>query len=207
MNLILNCGTGNFLSIAKMIDAVGKKSFFGSSMNDIDKASRIILPGVGSFDNGMNAINLSLIKERLIKRVKFESIPILGICLGMQLLCKTSEEGKLDGLGLVDANVKKFDFSKNREEYKNIKIPHMGWNIVKPIKSNALFPQLDRELRFYFVHSYKVVVNDPSLTIATTNYGSEFCSAFQKNNIFGVQFHPEKSHSFGMDLIKQFIEL
>ena len=203
MNLILNCGTGNFLSVAKMINASGAKSFFGSTHKDIDNASKIILPGVGSFDNGIKAIELASIKEKIIERVKFENIPILGICLGMHLLCKSSEEGELDGLGLVEAEVKKFSFPDN----KSIKIPHMGWNIIKPIKTNPLIPKLEKEQRYYFAHSYKVAVNDPNLTIGTTHYGSDFCAAFQKKNIFGVQFHPEKSHSFGLELIKRFVEL
>jgi glutamine amidotransferase len=203
MNLILNCGTGNFSSVAKMINATGGKSFFGSTPKDIDNASKIILPGVGSFDNGMKAIELASIKEKIIERVKFENIPILGICLGMHLLCRSSEEGSLGGLGLVDAEVKKFYFPNN----ENMKIPHMGWNTVKSISRNPLIPKLEREQRYYFAHSYKVVLDNPNLAIGTTHYGSNFCAAFKKKNIFGVQFHPEKSHSFGLELIRCFVEL
>ena len=203
MILILNCGTGNFLSIAKMINAVGGQSFLGSTQNDIDKASKIILPGVGNFDHGIKAIEMALIKERIIQRVNFENIPILGICLGMHLLCRSSEEGTLAGLGLIDATVKKFFFHDN----KNLKIPHMGWNVVNFIKTNPLISVLSNEQRFYFIHSYKVVLDDPSILIGSANYGGDFCAAFQKKNIFGVQFHPEKSHKFGLSLMKHFVEL
>ena len=203
MNLIINCGTGNFLSVAKMINATGGKSFFGSTSKDIDNASKIILPGVGSFDNGMKAIESASIKEKIIEKVKFENIPILGICLGMHLLCRSSEEGSMNGLSLVDAEVKRFNFSNDTK----IKIPHMGWNIVKSTNKSPLIPKLEKEQRYYFAHSYKVVVDNPNLIIGTTYYGSDFCAAFQKKNIFGVQFHPEKSHSFGLELIKHFVEL
>lgn len=203
MNLIINCGTGNFLSVAKMINASGGKSFFGSTSKDIDNASKIILPGVGSFDNGMKAIESASIKEKIIEKVKFENIPILGICLGMHLLCRSSEEGSMNGLSLVDAEVKRFNFSNDNK----IKIPHMGWNVVKSINKSPLMPKLEKEQRYYFAHSYKVVVDNPNLIIGTTYYGSDFCAAFQKKNIFGVQFHPEKSHSFGLELIKRFVEL
>ena len=203
MILILNCGTGNFLSIAKMINAVGGKSYFGHTQNDIDKATKIILPGVGNFDNGIKAIEMALIKEKIIQRVNYENIPILGICLGMHLLCRSSEEGTLDGLGLINANVKKFCFPHNI----NLKIPHMGWNVVNFIKTNPLISSLTEEQRFYFIHSYKVILDDPGILIGSANYGGDFCAAFQKNNIFGVQFHPEKSHKFGLSLMKRFVEL
>ena len=180
MILILNCGTGNFSSVAKMINATGGKSFFGSTPKDIDNASKIILPGVGSFDNGMKAIELASIKEKIIERVKFENIPILGICLGMHLLCRSSEEGSLGGLGLVDAEVKKFYFPNN----ENMKIPQMGWNTVKSISRNPLIPKLEREQRYYFAHSYKVVLDNPNLAIGTTHYGSNFCAAFKKKKYF-----------------------
>jgi len=202
MILILNCGTGNFLSIAKMISAADGKSFFGHTNNDIDNASKIILPGVGNFNNGIKAIETAGIREKIIHRVNYENIPILGICLGMQLLCRFSDEGSISGLGLIEADVKKFSFVKNQD----LKLPHMGWNIVKPMRFNPLLPALDEEQRFYFVHSYKVILDDPDISIGSTNYGGEFCSAFQKKNIFGVQFHPEKSHKFGLSLMKRFIE-
>ena len=203
MNLIINCGTGNFSSVAKMINAAGGKSFFGSTSQDIDKASKIILPGVGSFDNGMKAIELASIKEKIIEKVKFENVPILGICIGMHLLCRSSEEGSLNGLNLVEAEVKKFYFPNNDK----IKIPHMGWNIVKPVNKNSLISSHKKEQRFYFAHSYKVVVDNPNLTIGTSYYGSDFCAAFQKKNIFGLKFNPEKSNSFGLEIIKSFIKL
>ena len=203
MILILNCGTGNFLSIGRMINAVGGEYYFGHSKNDIDRASKIILPGVGNFDNGMQAIDSAQLREKIIYKVMSQKTPILGICLGMHLLCRSSEEGILPGLNLVNAVVKKFYFSKS----KNIKIPHMGWNVVNFIKTNPLISEFSNEQRFYFIHSYKVVLDDPSILIGSTNYGGDFCAAFQKKNIFGVQFHPEKSHKFGLSLIRHFVEL
>ena len=127
----------------------------------------------------------------------------MGICLGMQLLCRNSEEGSAAGLGLIDASVRKL----RSETDQSFKVPHMGWNIVRTARPNLILPEGLEEQRFYFVHSYKVVPSDPAVTIGTANYGGEFCVAFQKKNIFGVQFHPEKSHRFGMALMKRFVEL
>jgi glutamine amidotransferase len=127
----------------------------------------------------------------------------MGICLGMQLLCLESEEGECSGLGLINAVVKKFVFPAGR----NLKVPHMGWNVVSSTRENALLPNGTEVQRFYFVHSYKVVAANSEIVIGTANYGGDFCAAFQKDNIFGVQFHPEKSHRFGMALMKRFVEL
>jgi glutamine amidotransferase len=127
----------------------------------------------------------------------------MGICLGMQLLCKHSEEGDVEGLGLVDATVKKFDFPNQ----PSLKVPHMGWNTLRTTRENPLLPMDDEERRFYFVHSYKVVPNNPSISIGQCDYGGEFCAAFQQGNVFGVQFHPEKSHRFGMALMQRCVEL
>jgi glutamine amidotransferase len=203
MILILNCGTGNFSSVGRMINAAGGECYFGHSKSDIDRASKIILPGVGNFDNGVQAMDSASIREKIIYKVNSQKTPILGICLGMHLLCRSSEEGVLPGLNLVNADVKKFYFSDS----KNIKIPHMGWNIVKPVKPNPLILSTKEEQRFYFVHSYKVVPDNSSISIGCANYGGDFCAAFQDSNIFGVQFHPEKSHHFGLGLIKRFVEL
>jgi len=201
--LILDCGVGNFLSIARMITIVGGKCYFGHSQADIDKAKKIIIPGVGSFDNGIKMIKSALIFDKIKNKINSKDVIVLGICLGMQLLCRSSEEGSLPGLGVIAADNKKIEISND----KKLKIPHVGWNIVTPVRPNKLIYDTKEQQRFYFVHSYKVVPDDPNIVIGKTHYGNEFCSAFQKDNIYGVQFHPEKSHRFGLELIKRFVQL
>jgi glutamine amidotransferase len=201
--LILDCGVGNFLSIARMITIVGGKCYFGHSQADIDKAKKIIIPGVGSFDNGIKMIKSALIFDKIKNKINSKDVIVLGICLGMQLLCRSSEEGSLPGLGVIAADNKKIEISND----KKLKIPHVGWNIVTPVRPNKLIYDTKEQQRFYFVHSYKVVPDDPNIVIGKSYYGNEFCSAFQKDNIYGVQFHPEKSHRFGLELIKRFVQL
>jgi glutamine amidotransferase len=201
--LILNYGLGNISSVSRMIDAVGGVCEIGNSKNQIMQAEKIILPGVGSFDNGMRLLRSLVDIDVLLNKISKEGVPVLGICLGMQLLCRSSEEGSESGLGLIDAEVKKFRFTSD----ENLKVPNMGWNIVQPGERNPLIPHDTTEQRFYFVHSYRVVPDDQRIVIGKANYGYEFCAAFQKENIFGVQFHPEKSHRFGMSLLKRFVEL
>jgi glutamine amidotransferase len=150
----------------------------------------------------MYNLNSLGISEILIRKALEEETPLLGICLGMQLLCNESEEGNVAGLGIIDAKVRKFQFNDNR----NLKVPHMGWNSVMQKKKNLLFGDEFIELRFYFVHSYYVACNNAYDILTTTDYGDEFVSSFQKGNIYGVQFHPEKSHKFGMLLLRNFIE-
>jgi glutamine amidotransferase len=166
------------------------------------KADKIILAGVGAFDYGMTSIN-SMWREELENAVLVRRIPILGICLGMQLMCKSSEEGHLPGLGWIDAKVRRFSWSSNL----NLKLPHMGWNTVKIVKSNPLLEIGNDEQRFYFVHSYHVVCNNPRDVLATAHYGYDFTAAINHENIFGVQFHPEKSHRFGIQLVSNFLRL
>lgn len=203
MILVLNSGAGNFCSVARMIQAAGGQARIGHSKHEIASATKIILPGVGHFDNGMRGLHSAGIVDVIKHKVLTEGIPILGICLGMQLLCLKSEEGNAPGLGLIDANVERFRFLSTEQ----LKVPHMGWNAVKAEKINALLPVSDKEQRFYFVHSYRVIPNNSDIVIGKTYYGSDFCAAFQKRNIFGVQFHPEKSHRFGLELIRRFVEL
>ena len=200
---ILNTGLGNLGSIQRMIEKVGGRVVYVSSPADFKAVSKIVLPGVGHFDEGMRALNASGLLQSLLKHVIDDGFPILGICLGMQLLCRASEEGSQAGLGMIDADVRKFLFPSEQ----NLKVPHMGWNVVRPGRPNSLIPKLEEQQRFYFVHSYHVVPDDPNLIIGTANYGGEFCAAFKKGNIFGVQFHPEKSHRFGMALMKRFLDL
>lgn len=202
MITIINYGMGNLGSISNMIKRIGYSSEITSDISKITSAEKIILPGVGNFDKAMqNIVSLKLL-DVIKKKAIEDKTPMLGICLGMQLMCKRSEEGKEPGLGLIDAKVKKFSFPLD----KKLKIPHMGWNLVSTQKDNTLFLKMYPEPRFYFVHSYHVVCNNSSDVLSTTNYGFDFHSSFANRNIFGVQFHPEKSHKFGMLLLKNFIE-
>lgn len=203
MITIIDYGIGNLNSVANIIHYVGGKCRILDDPNELINAEKLILPGVGAFDKGMESLKERGILEALNIAVLENKVPILGICLGMQLLTLRSEEGKLEGLGWVDAEVKKFSFENNL----NLKIPHMGWNSLQVKKQNPLIPIREENLRFYFVHSYFVNPNQDELTIASSHYGRDFCAAFQKDNIFGVQFHPEKSHRFGMNLMKNFIDL
>jgi len=198
---IIDVGIGNIASVFNMLRRIGAKSTFVADPQKISLSSKIILPGVGSFDAGINALRKNGMDEA-VREAGSRGVYILGICLGMQLLCKNSEEGKEDGLGLIDAEVKKFNFPQNSK----LKIPHMGWNHVSSQKDNALFLNMYQEPRFYFVHSYHVVCNELNDVITTTNYGYDFHSSFAHDNIMGVQFHPEKSHKFGMLLLKNFVE-
>ncbi len=203
MIAIVNCGLGNIKSIENIVTKVGGKSVLVTNSNDLTKYNKILLPGVGHYAEGVRALKNLGMWDVFQDLAKDQKIFILGICLGMQLLCNHSEEGDVEGLGLVDAQVKKFNFGHN----KSLKVPHMGWNTLKTVRENPLLPMDDEERRFYFVHSYKVVPTSPGISIGKCNYGGDFCGAFQRDNIFGVQFHPEKSHKFGMALIKRFVEL
>lgn len=201
MITIIDYGMGNIGSILNMLKRIGVRAIVSSKIEDIEDANRLILPGVGAFDNGISNLGERKLTTILNKKVIGDKIPILGICLGMQLLTKSSEEGNLKGLGFINAKTIKFKFNNN------LKIPNMGWNFIKQEKKSKLFLGLDRNSRFYFVHSYYVVCENKEDIIATTDYGLIFVSAFERKNIFGVQFHPEKSHKFGMQLLKNFSEL
>ncbi len=203
MILVLSTGLGNVSSVVRMIQRVGGRPFVGASKHEIKRADKIVLPGVGSFDNGMGSLGSNSDINALKNKIRDDATPLLGICLGMQLLCRGSEEGSAPGLSLIDADVKKFNFPADDK----LKVPHMGWNVVRPASSNPLIPHAKEGQRFYFVHSYRVVPDDPKVVTGTANYGGEFCAAFQQGNLFGVQFHPEKSHRFGMALMKRFVEL
>jgi len=196
---------GNLGSIKNMFKYIGVESKIESDLDKIKNASKILLPGVGSFDTAMKKINESGLKEVLNEKALKEQVPVLGICLGMQLLTNSSEEGILDGLGWVDAKTMSFKSVID----KKYRIPHMGWNIVSESNESKLtdgFKDFD-ETRFYFVHSYFVKVENEKNSILKTDYGLKFDSAIQKDNIFGAQFHPEKSHKFGMKLFENFAKI
>ncbi len=203
MITIVDYGMGNLGSIQSIFKRIGVKSQITSDITLIKESKKILLPGVGAFDAAMKKINSSDFREILDIKALEEQVPILGICLGMQLLTNKSEEGKLDGLGWIKGETIKFNFAKQ----KSLKIPHMGWNIVNEINSSDLTKDLPAEPRFYFVHSYYVNVECTENQVMQTHYGHDFDSVISSGNIFGAQFHPEKSHKFGMQLLKNFAEL
>jgi glutamine amidotransferase len=203
MIAIVDYGMGNTGSIKNMLKRIGYDDVVVTNNHeDLSKAEKFILPGVGSFDAAVNTMKQSGLLSILNHEVEQKKKPILGICLGMQLLTKGSEEGKLAGLGWIDAYVRKFDSNNN------IKVPHIGWQYVTSSGSqHALLNNLSEMSRYYFVHSYYVVCNDKSNELLMCNYGGDFTCAIQHNNIMGVQFHPEKSHKYGMQLFRNFVEL
>ena len=195
---IVDYGMGNVGSVESMINHLGyHKTKIIKKKSDLELVDKLILPGVGTFDNGMINLKKYDLLDELNKQVLENKKPVLGICLGMQLLMEKSEEGELPGLGWVKGECKKFIFGN-----KKLKVPHMGWNEVNPIKNELC----DKSSRFYFVHSYYVECKEEKNIMLKTNYGMEFVSGVSKDNIFGVQFHPEKSHKYGMNLMKKFIE-
>jgi len=202
---IIDYEMGNIGSIANMFKYLGIDSSIESDPDKIKNASKIVLPGVGSFDTAIKKIEEKNLLEVLNEKALKEQVPILGICLGMQLLTKSSQEGVLDGLGWIPAKTISF---KNRVE-SSLKVPHMGWNIVKQIQDSELTEGFEtfEESKFYFVHSYFVQVEEEKNSLLKTVYGVEFDSAIVKDNIFGVQFHPEKSHKFGMKLFENFARI
>ena len=202
MITIVDYGLGNLGSIKNMFEYIGVSAEIQSDLKFINKAKKIILPGVGKFDTAMLRINQSGLREVLDFKALKEQIPVLGICLGMQLLTKKSEEGSLMGLGWIEANVKKF------RSINNIKVPHMGWNAIEISKLNDLTKTLKNNSRFYFVHSYYVETMKNENSLLKTSYGNhQFDSGIVSENIYGVQFHPEKSHKYGMKLFEQFAKL
>jgi glutamine amidotransferase len=194
---------GNLGSVQNMLKRIGIKSIISSDINEIEKAEKILLPGVGSFDAAISKIDELNLRPVLTFMAKEKKVPFLGICLGMQLLTESSEEGVLKGLNFVPAKTIKFKFPEN----SNLKIPHMGWNLVTKKTESVLTKNFTDEFRFYFVHSYHVICDSPINSILTTNYGYEFDSAIQNENVFGAQFHPEKSHKYGMQLLSNFANI
>jgi glutamine amidotransferase len=201
MVTIIDYKVGNIGSIQNMIKRIGTDAIVSSREVDIKNAEKLILPGVGSFDYGMTQLSNSGLIDVLNQKVLIEKTPILGICLGAQMFTNGSEEGSLKGLSWIDAETKKFKFSDNQK----IKVPHMGWNEVVLKKESLLFKDMYLNPRFYFVHSYYLKANTSDDVLTETNYGFDFVSALEKENIVGVQFHPEKSHKFGMKILNNFI--
>lgn len=203
MIVVLNTGCANIGSILSMYRKIGVQAQSASNYKEILTAKKLILPGVGHFDTGMRALKSLDMIECLKERVVGDKVPILGVCLGMQLMCISSEEGATPGLGWVEAKVRNF----RNVLSPNFKIPHMGWNNVTVAQENPFIAADEPSNRFYFVHSFFVECASSTDVMITTRYGIDFTSGFMHGNIFGVQFHPEKSHRFGMNLLKKFAEI
>lgn len=200
MTVIVDYGLGNKGAIINMLSRLGYQAIVSSRYVDIEAASRIILPGVGSFDSGMQKLNASGLVEP-IKAAVANKTPLLGICLGAQMLLNTSEEGQEMGLGLIPGKSVRF-----RNNYiPPVRVPHMGWNEIVVSNPHRLFVGLEHHARFYFVHSYRLVPEYTDNVIASSNHGETFAAAIALGNVMGVQFHPEKSHKFGMTLLSNFI--
>lgn len=203
MIVIIDYGVGNLNSIKNMVKKVGFKSEITSDIDLISSATKFILPGVGSFEYGIKKLRSMPYFSVLQDKVLLNKTPIIGVCLGAQLLFEESEEGNsVKGLGWIAGKIKKFNIQDKNLE---LKVPHMGWNYVKPLKESRLLNNLNQNSRFYFVHSYHFECEEKGVELLETNYGYPFISAVEKGNIIGVQFHPEKSHKFGMQLYSNFL--
>lgn len=202
MITIVDYGMGNLGSIKNMLKKVGADCELTSEPAKIKTATKLILPGVGAFDAGMARLNASGLVPILNEQVLQRKVPVLGICLGMQLMTQSSEEGSLPGLGWVKARTIRFSFP----EESRLKVPHMGWNVVMHNKPSDLTKNIEDEERFYFVHSYYVSCESREDVLMQAEYGHRFDAAFECGNLMGVQFHPEKSHKFGMRLLRNFAE-
>ncbi len=200
--VIVDYGMGNLHSVLKAFHRIGAEVKVSSEKSEIEKADKLILPGVGHFRNGMARLSELGFVEVLGRAVLERKVPILGICLGIQLFTRYSEEGDVDGLGWVDAQTVRFDFSGLG---RKLTIPHMGWNNLHLKKKCPLLEGVG-DYQFYFVHSYHLKCADNELSVAETDYGFRFTSVIRKGNIYGTQFHPEKSHKGGLRILRNFLE-
>jgi len=203
MIAIVDYGSGNINAFANVFKRLNIAAKVAHTKEDLTDATRIVLPGVGAFDHVMSSFNKSGLRDVVEKKVIGEGIPVIGICAGMQILANGSDEGQEKGLGWIDGRVRLFDTAGIK--YKT-KLPHMGWNEIEH-NGNPLFADITARARYYFVHSYYFECNDPINSIASTDYGTNFTSAVNKGNVYGVQFHPEKSHQNGQQLLKNFATL
>jgi glutamine amidotransferase len=204
MITIINYGSGNIGALANIYEKYSIPYKIATSSSEIENAEKIILPGVGAFDSTMQSLNQSGLRDALDHQVLIKKVPVLGICVGMQIMANGSEEGTLPGLSWINARVKKF----STEQIKHLpKIPHLGWNTIQLAKSHLLMNNIDENRGFYFIHSYYVETFLSDDVLTTTFYGHQFTSAIQKENIMAVQFHPEKSHKNGVQLLLNFSKI
>lgn len=199
---IINYGVSNVGSMLNMMAKLGVRAEAISTPEQVAKAEKIILPGIGAFDHGMQVLDDAGLTEAIKQRVARDRVPLLGVCLGMQMLGNGSEEGSRPGLGLIEGRCRRFQFNGDG----SLRIPHMGWSELDVRCPNGLVESHERP-RFYFVHSYHFVCADPADCFATARYGIDFTAAVHRDNVWGVQFHPEKSHRFGMALLRNFAAL
>ncbi|HEV7877820.1 imidazole glycerol phosphate synthase subunit HisH [Bradyrhizobium sp.] len=204
MITIINYGLGNVQAFANLYKRLNIAAAIATSHSDFSAATKLILPGVGAFDHAMELLDASGMRETIDDLVLKQGMPVLGVCVGMQILAPSSEEGKLSGLGWIDGRVRRFDEKTLRQPPR---LPHMGWNDVTPKSGARLFSGLEQDSRFYFLHSYYFDCASSENVLATSEYGIAFGCAVRSNNIYGVQFHPEKSHNYGVRLLKNFAEL
>tara|TARA_B110000908_G_C10197421_1_gene423650 strand:+ start:460 stop:1074 length:615 start_codon:yes stop_codon:yes gene_type:complete len=204
MITLIDYGVGNIFAFQNVYKRLDIPTKIAKKQEDLLDAKKLILPGVGSFDYAMEQLNASGMREKLDELVLVKKIPVIGICVGMQIMGNRSDEGKLDGLKWIDSEILKFDESLIEQRTK---LPHMGWNDVAPVRNQPLFIGLEKKAIFYFLHSFYFKCNNPTDTIAVSDYGLSFSSAVNKDNIYGIQFHPEKSHQYGEKLLQNFAKL
>lgn len=204
MITIVDYQVGNIQAFLNVYKRLNIPAATADSPTGLERATKVILPGVGDFDQVMGRLTQSGLRQTLDQLALERRVPLLGVCVGMQMLGRSSEEGQLPGLGWIAGDVKRFTSPSNGDQ---LPLPHMGWNDVRPSSNNRLFNQLESEARFYFLHSYYFHCDRAEDVAAVAVYGSEFCCAVNAGNIFGVQFHPEKSHQWGSRLLQNFAAL
>jgi imidazole glycerol-phosphate synthase subunit HisH len=204
MITIINYGLGNIRAFVNVYKQLNIPINIATQCDDLKKATKVILPGVGAFDYAMQRLEISGMRQTLDEVVLHQHVPVLGICVGMQMFACSSEEGSLPGLGWIDGKVKRFNRSILS---RSMVVPHMGWNNIKPVKIDGLLQEIDLDAHFYFLHSYYFQCHRSEDVIAVTDYGEEFACVVNSGNIFGVQFHPEKSHQWGIRLLENFAKV
>ena len=203
---VIDYGLGNLRAFLNVYDYLGFSAGLAKTPDDIKNSSHLILPGVGTFDRAMRLLDESGMKNAILEAVQVKNTPILGVCVGMQILGNSSDEGSSNGLGLIDAEIKLINFCHKQTQSK-LPVPHMGWNKVSILKDSELFTSNLDQCEFYFLHSYHFECNEPENICAVSEYGGDIICGASKENIFGVQFHPEKSHLAGTELLKNFSQL